>query len=92
MLKLENLQFTGSFKDRGAAYRLLATRPASSVAAGSIAASAGNHALGVAHHAARLACPAVIVVPLSAPLAKVANAMRLGRPGDPARGHAERVG
>jgi threonine dehydratase len=77
VLKLENLQFTGSFKDRGAAYRLLQLGPEER-RRGVIAASAGNHALGVAHHAARLGCPAVIVVPVSAPLAKVANAMRLG--------------
>jgi threonine dehydratase len=77
VLKLENLQFTGSFKDRGAAYRL-EQLDAEQRHRGVIAASAGNHALGVAHHAARLGCPAVIVVPVSAPLAKVANAMRLG--------------
>jgi threonine dehydratase len=77
VLKLENLQFTGSFKDRGAANRLLQLDE-DQRRRGVIAASAGNHALGVAHHAARLGCPAVIVVPVSAPLAKVANAMRLG--------------
>lgn len=73
----ENLQYTGSFKDRGAANRLAALDEGQR-ARGVVAASAGNHAQGVAYHAHRLGVPATIVVPQSAPLAKVANARRLG--------------
>jgi threonine dehydratase len=68
-LKLENLQRTGSFKVRGANNMLasLAERPA-----GVIAASAGNHAQGVALAAAQRGIPATVVMPLSAPAAKQA--------------------
>src|SRR4051812_39393102 len=59
--KLENLQRTGSFKERGALYRLLML-DAPARARGVIAASAGNHAQGVAYHAGRLGIPAVIVM------------------------------
>ena len=51
VVKFENLQFTGSFKDRGAANRLAALSAAER-ARGVVAASAGNHAQGVAYHAA----------------------------------------
>ncbi len=77
VLQFENLQFTGSFKDRGAANRLSRLTD-DERRRGVIAASAGNHAQGVAYHARRLGIPATIVVPTSAPLAKVANTMRLG--------------
>lgn len=69
-LKLENLQVTGSFKDRGAFNKLLQLTPAQR-AAGVIAASAGNHAQGVAHAARLLGIEAVIVMPETAPLAKI---------------------
>ena len=65
-VKFENLQFTSSFKERGALNFLLAHRPQRVVAA-----SAGNHAQGVAHHAARLGIPATIVMPADTPFTKV---------------------
>ena len=77
VVKFENLQFTGSFKDRGAANRLLALTPAQR-RAGVVAVSAGNHAQGVAHHATRLGIPVTVLMPITAPLAKVANTVRLG--------------
>lgn len=70
-LKFENLQFTGSFKDRGALNRLLAVDPKAS--SGVIAMSAGNHAQGVAHHAGRLGLAATIVMPAGTPFVKVAR-------------------
>ena len=76
-VKLENLQMTGSFKERGAANLLLQLAPAER-AQGVIAASAGNHGLAVAFHAARLGIPAVIVMPEWAPLIKVTSARRYG--------------
>ncbi|MCI0545664.1 MAG: threonine ammonia-lyase [Candidatus Rokubacteria bacterium] len=76
-LKLENLQLTGSFKERGAA-NLLLQLPDAARRAGVIAASAGNHGLGVACHAARLAIAATVVMPEWAPVAKVAQARRHG--------------
>jgi len=76
-VKLENLQMTGSFKERGAANFLLQLDP-SERARGVIAASAGNHGLAVAFHAARLGIPAVIVMPEWAPLIKVTSARRYG--------------
>jgi threonine dehydratase len=69
-LKFENLQFTASFKERGALNRLLA-RTAAERARGVIAMSAGNHAQGVAFHAARLGIRAVIVMPRGTPNSKV---------------------
>jgi len=69
-LKLENLQMTGSFKERGALNRLL-TMPNGDREHGVITASAGNHAQGVAYHAHRLGIPAQIVMPLHTPLVKV---------------------
>ncbi len=62
VVKFENLQFTASFKDRGALVKLLSLS-AKERAAGVIAASAGNHAQGVAYHAHRLDIPATIVMP-----------------------------
>jgi len=71
-LKLENLQMTGSFKERGALNRLL-TLSAEERARGLITASAGNHAQGVAYHAGRLGFPATIVMPEATPIIKVAS-------------------
>ena len=61
-LKLESLQVTGSFKDRGALVKLKSLT-AEQRANGVIAMSAGNHAQGVAYHAQRLGIPSVIVSP-----------------------------
>jgi threonine dehydratase len=69
-LKLENLQFTGSFKERGAASRLL-TLSESERARGVITASAGNHAQALALHASRLGLVATVVMPEGTPLVKV---------------------
>lgn len=69
-LKFENLQFTASFKERGALNKLLALTPQQSKR-GVIAMSAGNHAQGVAYHAHRLGVPAVIVMPRYTPNVKV---------------------
>ncbi len=69
-VKFENLQFTASFKERGALNRLLQLNE--DEARGGVAAmSAGNHAQGVAFHARRLGIPALIVMPESTPLTKV---------------------
>ena len=76
-VKLENLQMTGSFKERGAA-NLLLQLTSDERRRGVIAASAGNHGLAVAFHAARLGVPATIVMPEYAPLIKVTNARRYG--------------
>ena len=71
-LKFENLQFTASFKERGALNRLSALTQ-DERRRGVIAMSAGNHAQGVAYHARRLAIPATIVMPVSTPTVKVMN-------------------
>jgi threonine dehydratase len=76
-LKFENLQFTASFKERGAYTRMMALTPHER-AQGVIAVSAGNHAQGVAYHAERMGVPAVIVMPRFAPAVKVANTRRFG--------------
>src|SRR5256712_5153370 len=76
-VKLENLEMTGSFKERGAANLLLQLGPAER-ARGVAAASAGNHGLAVAFHAARLGIGAVIVMPEWAPLIKVTSSRRYG--------------
>jgi threonine dehydratase len=76
-VKLENLQMTGSFKERGAANLLLQLTEAER-ARGVVTASAGNHGLAVAFHASRLSIPAVIVMPEWAPLIKVSSARRYG--------------
>ena len=70
--KLEYLQRTGSFKERGACNALLLLDPEQK-ARGVIAASAGNHALGVAYHGRLLGVPVTVVMPKSAPLTKVVN-------------------
>ncbi len=71
-LKFENLQFTASFKERGALNKLLSLSDAERKR-GVIAMSAGNHAQAVAYHAARLGIPAVIVMPKGSPNSKVRN-------------------
>jgi threonine dehydratase len=79
-LKLENLQMTGAYKERGALNKLLTLSPEERER-GLIAASAGNHAQAVAYHAGRLGVKAVIVMPETTPIMKVANT----------RGHGARV-
>jgi threonine dehydratase len=76
-LKFENLQFTATFKERGALNRLSALS-ADERKRGVIAVSAGNHAQGVAYHAARLSIPATIFVPLGTPTVKIENTRRHG--------------
>ena len=71
-LKFENLQFTASFKERGALNKLLALSDAER-RRGVIAMSAGNHAQAVAYHAARLGIPAQIVMPKGSPNTKIRN-------------------
>ena len=92
-LKFENLQFTASFKERGALNKLVSL--AQDGVRGVIAASAGNHAQGVAHHAARLGLRAVIVMPVATPSVKVertrgfgAEVVLHGETFDQAREHA----
>ena len=93
-LKFENLQFTASFKERGALNRL-SCLSAQQARRGVIAASAGNHAQGVAHHAQRLGMPATIVMPVFAQQVKVertrgfgARVVLHGQTFDEARSHA----
>jgi threonine dehydratase len=76
-LKLETRQRTSSFKDRGAANRMLALSEAER-AAGVIAMSAGNHAQAVAYQAARLGVPATIVMPTATPFTKVRRTQHFG--------------
>jgi len=71
-LKFENLQFTASFKERGALNKLLSLSEAERKR-GVVAMSAGNHAQAVAYHAARLGIPAVIVMPKGSPNTKIKN-------------------
>ena len=75
--KLENLQITGSFKERGALNRLLTLTPEES-GRGVIAASAGNHGMALAYHSRRLKIAATIVMPTSAPLIKVTRVRQYG--------------
>jgi threonine dehydratase len=76
-LKFENLQFTASFKERGACNKLALLTPEQS-AQGVIAMSAGNHAQGVAYHAQRLGLHAVIVMPRFTPGVKVERTRGFG--------------
>ena len=69
-LKLDNLQLAGLFKERGALNRIAMLTP-EQARAGVVAASAGNHAQGVAYHATRRGIRSVIVMPLATPLVKV---------------------
>ena len=96
-LKLENLQFTGSFKERGAAARLLLLSDAER-SRGVITASAGNHAQAVALHASRLGVVATVVMPEATPLVKVqateshgARVLLHGSGYDDAAAHAAQV-
>jgi threonine dehydratase len=76
-LKLENLQMTGSFKERGALNKILTLSPEAR-ARGLVTASAGNHAQGVAYHSQRLGIPATIVMPKATPLIKVSRTRAFG--------------
>ena len=76
-LKFENLQFTASFKERGALNKL-STLTAAQKARGVMAVSAGNHAQGVAYHAQRLGIPAVIVMPRFSPMVKIERTRGFG--------------
>lgn len=77
VLKFENHQFTGSFKDRGALVKLLTLTP-NQRSAGVIAMSAGNHAQAVAYHSERLGISATIVMPRYTPNVKVERTRALG--------------
>ncbi len=97
-LKFENLQFTASFKERGALNKLLALVDAGQASQGVIAASAGNHAQGVAHHAQRLGLRAVIVMPQHTATVKLertrgfgAEVVLHGQTFDEARAHAREL-
>ena len=94
-LKFENLQFTASFKERGALNKLATMTESGARITGVIAASAGNHAQGVAHHAQRLGLRAVIVMPVVTPMVKIertrgfgAEVVLFGETFDEAREHA----
>jgi threonine dehydratase len=76
-LKFENLQFTGSFKDRGSLVKLSRLDP-ETAKNGVIAMSAGNHAQGVAYHAQNLGLPATIVMPRFTPFNKVRHTRGFG--------------
>jgi threonine dehydratase len=93
-LKFENLQFTAAYKERGALNRLLSLTEEER-RRGVIAASAGNHAQGLAYHARRLGIPATIVMPRFTPIVKVqqteshdANVVLFGEKYDDASAHA----
>jgi threonine dehydratase len=75
--KLDNFQRTGSFKERGARNALLRLTPAHG-RRGVVAASAGNHALGLAYHGRLLGIPVTVVMPEFAPLIKITTCQRLG--------------
>jgi threonine dehydratase len=77
-LKLENLQRTGSFKLRGAAHKLACLQSRGEVGRGVVAASAGNHAQGVARAARESGVPASVVMPVNAPLTKIEACRNLG--------------
>lgn len=71
-VKHENMQATGSFKERGALVKLLSLTEAER-GSGVVAMSAGNHAQAVAYHARRLGIPATVVMPVGTPLVKAEN-------------------
>lgn len=75
--KLDNFQRTGSFKERGARNALLLLKP-DEKKRGVVAASAGNHALGLAYHGKLLRIPVTVVMPDYAPLIKITTCERLG--------------
>jgi threonine dehydratase len=96
-LKFENHQFTAAYKERGALNRLLLLDPQAR-AKGVIAASAGNHAQGLAYHGARLGVPVTIVMPKTTPLVKVmqteghgAEVVLFGETFDEANAHAREL-
>jgi threonine dehydratase len=74
-VKFENLQFTASFKERGALNKLLQINDR---ARGVIAASAGNHSQGLAYHGQQLGMPVTIVMPLATPFVKVQQTRAFG--------------
>jgi threonine dehydratase len=76
-LKLESMQRTGSFKDRGALNRLLDLND-DQKRRGVVTASAGNHAQALAYHCGRLGIPASVVMPDATPLIKISNTLRYG--------------
>ena len=76
-LKFENLNFTASFKERGALNKLLLLTPEEREK-GVVAVSAGNHALALAFHARRVGVKATIVMPVTAPAVKVMGARQFG--------------
>ena len=93
-LKFENLQFTAAYKERGALNRLLQLDDAAK-AKGVIAASAGNHAQGLAYHGKRLGVPVTIVMPTTTPTVKItqtqghgATVVQYGEKFDDAYAHA----
>src|SRR5258706_9973669 len=75
--KLENLQMTGSFKERGALNKILTLTPEER-SRGVIAESAGNHAQGVAYHASRQGLRCTIVMPTATPLVKITRTREYG--------------
>src|ERR1700761_2457898 len=75
--KLDHLQMTGSFKERGARNKLSQLSPQQRQH-GVVAASAGNHALGLAYHGQDLHIPVTVVMPRWAPLIKVSNCRSFG--------------
>lgn len=76
-IKYENLQATGSFKDRGALVKMMSLSEEQR-ARGVITMSAGNHAQAVAFHARRLGIPATIIMPVGTPFVKIGNTEALG--------------
>jgi threonine dehydratase len=76
-VKFENLQFTAAYKERGALNKLMLMNEADR-AKGVIAASAGNHAQGLAYHATRLGIPSTIVMPRGTPFVKVEHTRNHG--------------
>jgi threonine dehydratase len=76
-IKFENLQFTAAYKERGALNKLLQLTEAERKR-GVIAASAGNHAQGLAYHGARLGIPVTIVMPRNTPMVKVEHTRAFG--------------
>jgi len=76
-IKYENLQATGSFKDRGALVKMMSLSDEQRQR-GVITMSAGNHAQAVAYHARRLGIPATIIMPVGTPFVKIGNTEALG--------------
>src|SRR5215211_919032 len=76
--KLDHLQVTGSFKERGARNKLKLMIERGEAARGVIAASAGNHAQALAYHGQELGVPVTVVMPRWAPLVKVSNCRSFG--------------